>query len=151
MSAETPVPPHIWENTWRDSPHFSIWDGGLHHLTSQKQLRGFITRRVRASFHRVAPECNKKWDFSAVIGCVLEDQGGQSETFTCSWLIQSEGFNRLVAAFLTFRQLSVIHCVFSIHGITCKQTRCSRCSQWRSFLGQVLLARSKRLQQHLAL
>lgn len=36
-----------------DLPHFSIWDGRLHHLSSSKQLTGFITWLARRCCHGV--------------------------------------------------------------------------------------------------
>lgn len=48
-----------------DLPHFSIWDRRLHHLTSWKQLKGFITwlARRRHQSTAVTGGCNMKWVF----------------------------------------------------------------------------------------
>ena len=60
VSRDPPSTPLAWTSEricglhLHDLPHFSIWDRRLHHLTSSKQLKGFIAWRVRALPWRTA-------------------------------------------------------------------------------------------------
>lgn len=51
-----------------DLPHFSIWDGGLHHLTSSKQLKArhllstYIKHKDAAAKHSSDTSCDIRWD-----------------------------------------------------------------------------------------
>lgn len=136
MSAETPHSRrlHIWENmctSFHDLPHFSIWDRRLHHLTSSKQLKGFIIWLARRRCHRV-----RQWHepviWNRIFRCdgmaswwsVPRVEGGESLTFVLTRPTDCEGFSRqplsLGTAPLTFRQPSVIDGVLSVHATTCQ-------------------------------
>lgn len=53
-----------------DLPHFSISDGRLHHLTSSKQLTGFIIWLARRCCHRV-----QQWHEPAIWNGILRSDG----------------------------------------------------------------------------
>lgn len=53
-----------------DLPHFGIWDGRLHHLTSSKQLTGFIIWLARRCCHRV-----QQWHEPAIWNGIFSSDG----------------------------------------------------------------------------
>lgn len=133
-----------------DLPHFSIWDRRLHHLTSSKQLKGFIIRRAAMEYSGDTSLLYEMGFFSSDGMCswwsVLRVEGGESVTPSltlptfCSSSLRVWTVNLWVSAQLLSpsggRQSSTACFLFVVSH---SSMRHSRCSQWRSFLGRTLL------------